>query len=332
MKLKTTKILLFLLLISCTNNAANFIDELNSLGINEFSSEEEAEEYAKSICLQVELDEKTYGDKTEGLAIKNFCEDYYSDFRVLTIDQILIEKLKENDLILKFKTENIAVSSSKEFCESLKGKPKNLIRGPEEYKVSVEVLCPEYLSDFKIFSNEDLYIERLEENNLLNDFAAPRQAINLGYEKCDAIDSGENPKGNLAEKLAVEIFCPEYYDSFQILKVIDVSGTFTLNSDYSSYSGYSISGANNNCYGTGGYSDIKRSMNIVLKNDQGITLYRAVVTRVNRPKSSQCVFYFTFYDVLEGEDVYVFEVSTRGELRYTFERLETQGIAASLGD
>ena len=72
-------------------------------------------------------------------------------------------------------------------------------------------------------------------------------------------------------------------------------------------------------------------MNIVLKNSKGVTLYSAVVTKVSRELRSQCVFYFTFYDVVEGEDVYIFEVSNRGELTYTFDRL-LLGIGASLGD
>tara|TARA_B100001093_G_C26711000_1_gene963401 strand:- start:112 stop:1101 length:990 start_codon:yes stop_codon:yes gene_type:complete len=327
------KIILFALIFTaCSNNASAYIDELNTLGYNDFSTEEEAENFAKKTCLQVELGEKTYGSKIEGLAIKNFCNEYYEEFRILTNDQILIEQLKETNLISKFKSESIAISSSKEFCKSLRGLPINLIRGPEEYKVSVKVLCPEFLIDFKIFSNEDLYIEKLEDNNLLNDFAAPRQAINLAYEKCNDIDNGDEPKGNLSEKIAVEIFCPEYYDSFAILRVIDVSGTFELNSDYSTYSGYSIGGTDSNCYGTGGYSDIKRSMNIVLKNTQGITLYSAVVTKVSRTQRSQCTFYFTFYEVVEGEEVYVFEVANRGEMRYTFDRLDSLGIAVSLGD
>lgn len=327
------KIILFALIFTaCSNIAADYVEELNALGLNEFSTEEEAETYAKKTCLQVELGEITYGSKVEGLAIKNFCNEYYDEFRILTTDQILIEQLKESNLISKFKSESIAISSSKEFCKSLKGKPINLIRGPEEYKVGVELLCPEFLKDFKIFSNEDLYIELLEDNNLLNEFAAPRQAINLAYEKCDAIDNGGAAKGNLAEKIGVEIFCPEYKDSFSILRVVDVSGTFELNSDYSSYSGYSIGGTDSNCYGTGGYSDIKRSMNIILKNTQGITLYRAVVTKVTRTLRSQCTFYFTFYDVVEGEDVYIFEVSNRGEMNYTFDRLASLGIAVSLGD
>ena len=320
-----------IIFVSCTNSSATYIEELNALGINNFSSEEEAETYAKKICLQVELGEITYGSKIDGLAIKNFCNELYSEFRILTSDQILIERLKEEDLLRKFKSETIAVSSSKEFCKSLEGKPINLIRGPEEYKVSVEILCPEFLTNFKIFSNEDLYVERLQQNNLLDDFAAPRQAINLAYEKCNAIDEGEEPKGNLAEQIGVEIFCPEYTDSFRILRVINVDGQFELNSSYSSYSGYSIGGSDSNCYGTGGYSDIKRSMNIVLKNSKGVTLYRAVVTKVSRELRSQCVFYFTFYDVVEGEDVYIFEVSNRGELTYTFDRL-LLGIGASLGD
>jgi len=330
MKLKTL-VLLFVFIVACSNNAANYIEELDTLGINEFSNEEDAESFGKSVCLQVELGEISYGDKKEGLAVKNFCEEYYENFEILTIEQILIEKLKETDLINKFKTENIAVSSSKEFCESLEGKSKDLIRGPEEYKVSVEVLCPIYLDDFKIFSNEDLYIERLTENNLLNDFAAPRQAINLANEKCNAIDEGGETKGNLAEKLGVEIFCPEYFQSFKILKIINVNGTFTLNSDYSSYSGYSIGGTDTNCYGTGGYSDIRPSMNIVLRNSKGITMYQAIVTSNIRTKRSQCTFEFTFFDVVEGEDVYVFEVANRGEIRYDFEDL-IYGIGATLGD
>ena len=323
--------LFFLVIVACSNNAANYIEELESLNLNEFKTEEQAESFAKTTCLKVEIGELTYGTRVEALAIKNFCNDFYAEFRTLTNEQILIEKLKEVNLLNKFKSESIAITSSKEFCKSLIGQASDLIRGPEEYKVSVEVLCPEYLSNFKIFSNEDLYIEKLEENNLLNEFAAARQAVNLAYEKCDSIDGGEQPKGNLAEKIGVEIFCPEYADSFMILRLIDVTGTFTLNASYSSYSGYNISGTDSNCYGTGGYSDIKRSMNIVLKNSQGLTLYSAVVTRVNRPTRSQCVFYFTFYDVLEGEDVYIFEVSNRGELRYGFDRLLT-GLRATLGD
>ena len=55
-------------------------------------------------------------------------------------------------------------------------------------------------------------------------------------------------------------------------------------------------------------------MNIVLRNSKGITMYQAIVTSNIRTKRSQCTFEFTFFDVVEGEDVYVFEVANRGEI------------------
>ena len=262
MKLKTL-VLLFVFIVSCSSDAANYIEELETLGINEFSSEENAERYGNRICSKVEKGEITYGGNKEGLAIQYFCEEYLEDFEILTIEEIFIKRLTENDLI--------------------------------------------------------------------NDYAAPRQAISVANKKCDSIDDGEDPKGNLAEKIGVEIFCPEYLDAFQILQVINVDGTFTLNSSYSQYSGYSIGGTDTNCYGTGGYGDIGPSMNIVLRNSQGITMYVGIVTSNIRTKPSQCTFEFTFFGVVEGEDVYVFEVANRGEISYSFEDL-VYGIGATLGD
>ena len=79
------KILLFALIFTaCTSSAADYVEELNALGLNEFSTDEEAEKFANKTCLQVELGEISYGSKVEGLAIKNFCNEYYDEFRMIS--------------------------------------------------------------------------------------------------------------------------------------------------------------------------------------------------------------------------------------------------------
>ena len=60
-------------------------------------------------------------------------------------------------------------------------------------------------------------------------------------------------------------------------------------------------------------------------------MYVGIVTSNIRTKPSQCTFEFTFFGVVEGEDVYVFEVANRGEISYSFEDL-VYGIGATLGD
>ena len=144
--------------------------------------------------------------------------------------------------------------------------------------------------------------------------------------KCMKLELSEVPFAQLADKIAVDTFCPLFSQGFHILEKADVTGTFVL-TDNSGAEGIVSDGAK--CQGANGYADVNAGTPVTVKNGKGNVL---ATTTLGPGKSgtANCTFTFTV-PLTEGEDRYVLSVGRRGEFSYSFEQLVAKGILMQLG-
>lgn len=91
-------------------------------------------------------------------------------------------------------------------------------------------------------------------------------------------------------------------------------GTFSLiDSD--------LSGSDDNCYGTGGYSDIQTSMPVTIRDGQNKILATGKTGNGQLQGPVTCQFEFEV-DSVPKSDFYSVEIGHRGELNYSFEELQ----------
>ena len=103
----------------------------------------------------------------------------------------------------------------------------------------------------------------------------------------------------------------------------DISGEFTLLDG--------ATGPASNCYGEGGYSDVKEGLSVTVRNESGTILATSRLERGSL-SGSRCVFSFTVTDVARS-DFYSVEVGRRGELTYSHDEMVENDwqVFASLG-
>lgn len=149
---------------------------------------------------------------------------------------------------------------------------------------------------------EDRYLAALADAELDGEFAADRAALRFAEQTCDDLDNGGDPAGTETAAIAVEHFCDEYADAFEILAVRQVKGTFRL-IDWES--------ADNGCRGTGGYSDVQEGMVITVENVDGEVLATTFLGEPELSSAVTCAFPFEV-EVMEGEDRYLFALGDGG--------------------
>jgi hypothetical protein len=98
-----------------------------------------------------------------------------------------------------------------------------------------------------------------------------------------------------------------------------------------------IGGTSENCYGSGGYSDISAAMPVTIKDGEGKIIATGTTGIGIRPESDeysavQCNFDFTVDNVPKA-DFYSIKVGHRGELNYSLEEMQKREwkITLSLG-
>lgn len=182
-----------------------------------------------------------------------------------------------------------------------------------------KVFCPEIAATAVV--RDDAYLAELAQASVAGEFAADRAALAAAERTCDDLDQGAEPQGSEAQRIAVDWFCPDYADSFVVLRVTDVNGTFELFDDDEVY--------RSNCTGDGGYSDINSSTAVILRDREGNELSRAQLGFGDGDGSS-CEFRFSLEGITEGApgDVYILEVGDRGEISYSFGELRAPGAVA----
>ena len=173
---------------------------------------------------------------------------------------------------------------------------------------------------------ESRYLAALKDAGLFNQFNSDANALAHGRQVCRQLDDGGPQQGVMADKFAVEAFCPQFAEGFHILDTVTASGVFVL-TDTAGVDAIAVDGPA--CDGAGGYSDIAPTTPVVVRNGKGDVL---ATTSLGPGKgdAAQCTFTFTF-PVTEGEDRYVVSVGRRGEFSYTFGQLRGQGVHIRLG-
>jgi hypothetical protein len=173
---------------------------------------------------------------------------------------------------------------------------------------------------------EARYLTALKDAGLFNQFNSDANALAHGRQVCRQLDDGGPQQGVVADKFAVEAFCPQFAEGFHILDTVTASGVFVL-TDTAGVDAIAVDGPA--CDGAGGYSDIAPTTPVVVRNGKGDVL---ATTSLGPGKgdAAQCTFTFTF-PVTEGEDRYVVSVGRRGEFSYTFGQLRGQGVHIRLG-
>ena len=182
-----------------------------------------------------------------------------------------------------------------------------------------QVFCPSVAAAAVV--REDAYLAELEDANVADEFAADRAALAAAERTCEELDQGASPQGSEAQRIAVDWFCPDYADSFSVLDVIAVSGTFELFDEDETF--------RSSCSGEGGYGDINSSTAVILRDREGSELSRAELG-FGDGNGKTCEFSFRLQGITEGSpgDVYVLEVGDRGEISYSFAELRVPGAVA----
>ncbi|CDP87404.1 MULTISPECIES: DUF732 domain-containing protein [Mycolicibacterium] len=170
------------------------------------------------------------------------------------------------------------------------------------------------------------YLAALRDAGLRDQFNSDANAIAHGRHVCRQLEDGDAQQGLLADKIAVEAFCPHFAEGFRVLEKTTVTGTFVL-SDHAGADGIASDGTT--CQGSNGYSDVNPGTIVTVKNGRGDVL---ATTTLGTGKGGAASCTFTFQVPLtEGQDRYVLSVGRRGEFSYSFEQLVAKGIRMQLG-
>lgn len=116
---------------------------------------------------------------------------------------------------------------------------------------------------------------------------------------------------------------PEGESSSPESETLNVSGSFTL-TDYDTY-------FQGRCSGTGGYDDITRGAQVVVRDGDGKTLAIGELGQGRAEDSFTCAFPFRVESVPAGEAFYSLEVAHRGEVTYSADDI-IGPIEMTLGD
>ncbi|MBP2455277.1 hypothetical protein JOF57_005190 [Mycolicibacterium lutetiense] len=170
------------------------------------------------------------------------------------------------------------------------------------------------------------YLNSLKDSGLSDQFNSDANAVAHGRQVCRRLEDGEPQQGLLADKIAVDAFCPQFSQGFHILEKANVTGTFVL-TDNSGAEGIVFDGTE--CQGANGYFDVNPGTPVTVKNGEGDVLATTALGP-GKSGSANCTFTFTV-PLTEGQDRYVLSVGHRGEFSYSFEQLVAKGILMRLG-
>jgi hypothetical protein len=179
-------------------------------------------------------------------------------------------------------------------------------------------------------SPDQMYLSALRDAGLAGQFNSDVNAIAHGKQVCRQLDDGGPQQGPAADKIAVDVFCPQFAKGFHVLETATVTGTFVLTGGGPNAEINSIASDGASCHGVNGYSDIDRNTQVIVRNGRGEILATTPLGDGRRDDLT-CTFSFSF-PITEGQDRYVVSVSHRGDFVYTFNQLASQGVHIRLGD
>lgn len=167
----------------------------------------------------------------------------------------------------------------------------------------------------------DDYLAALKAARLAGQFSSDAAAIAHANAVCAKLNGGGEQQGTQVDLLGVRAFCPQFAEGFKILDTKTIYGTFEL-LDVDMLSIAEL-GANE-CTGINGYSDIHEGTEVVVRDGSGKFI---ASTRLKQGEGVAALCQFPFnIDLAEGADVYVFTVSRRGDLYFTWEELTNRPV------
>jgi hypothetical protein len=170
------------------------------------------------------------------------------------------------------------------------------------------------------------YLQALETAGLMKQFNSEANAVAHGHDVCRQLEGGGPQQGLLADKIAVDAFCPQFNQGFRILETATISGVFVLSDSLGTGA---IVTDEASCHGSDGYADLGGSTPVTVTNGKGEILTTASLGP-GTGDSATCTFSFTF-PITEGQDRYVVSIGRRGEFSYSFEQLRSHGVQVRLG-
>lgn len=173
------------------------------------------------------------------------------------------------------------------------------------------------------------YLSAVRDAGLRGEFNSDANAIAYAKQVCRTLDEGGPQQGQPVDRVAVDHYCPQFSQGFDVLETATVTGSFTLSDDSPSTYSPSIDVSGSSCSGAGGYSDIGPGTQVTVKNGEGQIITTATLGTGTGGKYL-CTFPFEF-EITEGEDRYLVGVGRRGELSYTFDQLRSNGVMLSMG-
>jgi hypothetical protein len=105
--------------------------------------------------------------------------------------------------------------------------------------------------------------------------------------------------------------------------------TFTLNGSMAMKFG-DVSGAGDQCAGSGGYDDIRKGAQVTVYDDKGAVVGTSALTGSSFGTDSGCTWFFQV-EVPAGPDFYQVEVSHRGKITVTPEEAKAGAVELTLG-
>jgi hypothetical protein len=176
---------------------------------------------------------------------------------------------------------------------------------------------------------EQNYLATLHDAALAGEFNSDANAIAHAKQVCRQLDEGGPQQGTAADKIGVDVFCPQFATGFHVFETATVAGTFVLTGNGSDEVIDSIASDGQTCRGINGYSDIDHDTQVVVRNGKGEILANVPLGDGHGDERT-CTFSFTF-PITEGQDRYVVSVSHRGEFFYDFNQLASHGVHIRLG-
>lgn len=176
---------------------------------------------------------------------------------------------------------------------------------------------------------DEKYLAALQQADLSREFNSDANAIASGKQVCRQLEEGAAQQGMPADQVAVQYYCPQFSEGFEVLETSTVTGSFVLKDESSNIYSSAITVTGSTCSGSGGYSDIEEGTPVTVKNGKGEILATAFL-EAGEGGRYQCTFPFSF-EITEGEERYVVAVGRRGELSYTFDELKANGVMLVLG-
>jgi len=181
-----------------------------------------------------------------------------------------------------------------------------------------------------VSDRDEPYLDKLRAAGLAGRFNSDANAVAHAKNVCRQLESGSAQQGQPADKIAVDVYCPEFSKGFNTLETVTVKGTFVL-SDYS-FSRYSdpILTYGGSCFGNDGYDDVRSGTQVTVTDDSGRVVARSELGS-GSGTTTRCEFPFSF-ELTEGSESYTVAVGRRGQLSYSFTELKLNGVSLSLGN